>query len=86
MIAENPCSSFVETCLCPPGRSMAYDFQTKENGSRAEKTRPAQTRKEDAMIRWMGQRAWIGSRLTLTGKCQISFFRDKKFQLKEEQP
>ena len=41
MIAENPRSSIVETCLCPPGRSMAYDFQTKENGSRAEKTRPA---------------------------------------------
>lgn len=36
------------------------------------------TRGGFALVRWMATQAWIGSRLTVTGKCRLSYAQPLK--------
>jgi hypothetical protein len=50
---------------------VAGGFQAKEDGNMGTQIRASVRHREGAMVKWMAEQAWIGSRLTTTGKYPI---------------
>ena len=54
----------------PTGRGVASGFRADKNGNQTQKIRPGATH-GGAMLKWLDERAWIGSRLIAYRKCRL---------------